>query len=282
MDLIERLKALVAEERKITVEILRLLLEVEDKRLFAVWGFSSIYEFFIKELGYSEGAAYRRVSAMRLLRREASCADKIASGELSLSNAAKVETALKQARKQRLEVGKEKVAELFQSALGASSKEAEKRIAHTAKVMGVELPRQGARLPASIEEKRERLKALLSHQHPYATKEELLHLVLDEALAKRMKTQGAIAGEVRSPGKRHVPEKLRAAILQRDQNRCSYMSPATSRRCESSHFLEVDHILPFAHGGKTEEANLRILCRVHNSLAAEQAGLPRPPQEHTA
>jgi len=40
----------------------------------------------------------------------------------------------------------------------------------------------------------QKLQALISHQLPTVTNEELLHLVLDEALARREKKQGDIAG----------------------------------------------------------------------------------------
>jgi 5-methylcytosine-specific restriction endonuclease McrA len=33
--------------------------------------------------------------------------------------------------------------------------------------------------------------------------------------------------------------------------------------------LQIDHIVPFAKGGKTEASNLRTLCRAHNLLMAE-------------
>src|SRR5687767_8387902 len=101
MSLLENLKSLVAFERKITADILLLLRDAEDTKLFACMGYSSIFEFCTKELGFSEGAAYRRVSAMRLLRREESCEEKLRTGELSLSSAAKVETVFKQARKHK-------------------------------------------------------------------------------------------------------------------------------------------------------------------------------------
>ncbi|MGE0527914.1 MAG: HNH endonuclease, partial [Bdellovibrionales bacterium] len=37
----------------------------------------------------------------------------------------------------------------------------------------------------------------------------------------------------------------------------------TGRRCESSHQLEADHIVPRALGGRDDISNLRCLCRSH-------------------
>src|SRR3990167_11479805 len=67
-ELVQKLNLLVKEERKLSMEILRYLREVETRRLYAKMGYGSIYEFCIKELKYSEGAAHRRISSMRLLK----------------------------------------------------------------------------------------------------------------------------------------------------------------------------------------------------------------------
>ena len=64
-ELIAKLKNLVAQEKEITLEILDFLREVEARQLHLARGFSSLFEFCIKELGYSEGAANRRISSMK-------------------------------------------------------------------------------------------------------------------------------------------------------------------------------------------------------------------------
>jgi 5-methylcytosine-specific restriction endonuclease McrA len=52
---------------------------------------------------------------------------------------------------------------------------------------------------------------------------------------------------------RRVPDSMRAAVLVRDGGRC--------RKCRRAINLEIDHIVPFSKGGKTEESNLQALCR---------------------
>jgi hypothetical protein len=222
VDIVQRLKDLVAEERKITAEVIRLLLQIEDEKIFAQMGYPSLFDFCVNELGYSDGAAYRRVSAMRLFRRDDRCAEKIESGELSLSNAAKVETTLRQAERLNVEVNQTK---LFEAVLGATSRDAEKEIE---RVLPGEKP---AHLPPSLEEKIEKLRALLAGKHQSSTREEILHLALDEALAAHAPKEGNLAGEVKSPEKRYVPAKLRAAIFHRDGHRCTFETN-TGKRCE--------------------------------------------------
>ena len=56
----------------------------------------------------------------------------------------------------------------------------------------------------------------------------------------------------------------------RDGGQCTYICPKTGKRCASCHRLEHDHIIPRARGGKSTVDNLRLRCRAHNQLAAEQ------------
>lgn len=42
-------------------------------------------------------------------------------------------------------------------------------------------------------------------------------------------------------------------------------------RCPATHGLEFDHIKPFALGGESLESNLRLTCKPHNLLNAENA-----------
>jgi hypothetical protein len=59
-------------------------------------------------------------------------------------------------------------------------------------------------------------------------------------------------------------------VFERDGSRCTYVSPA-GKRCSATAFLELDHIVPHAVFGRPEAANLRVRCRAHNRLSAEQA-----------
>lgn len=58
------------------------------------------------------------------------------------------------------------------------------------------------------------------------------------------------------PLRPRIPMWLRNLILERDGHRCV--------RCGSSDQLELDHIVPWALGGREEPANLQALCRPCN------------------
>ena len=75
----------VQQANGLMVHLLRLLIEVEDRRLFARLGFPSMFAFVTGRLGLSESAAYKRIHAARAARSHPSILDLLARGRLHLS-----------------------------------------------------------------------------------------------------------------------------------------------------------------------------------------------------
>ncbi len=95
-EILANTKNLVKEERRIQVELLHHLREIEKRKLFLEIGFGSLFDYVVQELGYSESAAYRRIQAMRLLKAVPVIEEKIADGSLTLTTAAQVQSFLSQ------------------------------------------------------------------------------------------------------------------------------------------------------------------------------------------
>jgi 5-methylcytosine-specific restriction endonuclease McrA len=68
---------------------------------------------------------------------------------------------------------------------------------------------------------------------------------------------------------RYVPGAVARDVYARDQGQCSFVSP-DGRRCGCRAFLELDHTIPWAVGGASTAANLRLRCRAHNQAAARR------------
>lgn len=66
---------------------------------------------------------------------------------------------------------------------------------------------------------------------------------------------------------RHVPASIRREVWARDEGRCAFVG--TKGRCQEG-FLEFHHVIPFADGGETTEANLQLRCRAHNDHEARE------------
>ena len=95
---------------------------------------------------------------------------------------------------------------------------------------------------------------------------------------EKLRHQDALADAASAPKlsqkcnmqKRNIPKAIKTFLWKRDEGRCTYIDPLTQKKCNSSFRIQIDHIQPLALQGKTEIANLRLLCAQHNRFAAIQ------------
>jgi 5-methylcytosine-specific restriction endonuclease McrA len=120
----------------------------------------------------------------------------------------------------------------------------------------------------------EQVRAALSHKCPGGGFEEVVReafkLVLErdrkrKALADRPRLQPETSGE----DDRYVPAAIKRAVWERDHGRCTWPM-GDGELCGSTHRLEFDHDLEVALGGKATIDNIRLLCKGHNLMKAEQ------------
>jgi hypothetical protein len=90
-------------------------------------------------------------------------------------------------------------------------------------------------------------------------------------------TSAATAAAKSCASGRAISAAVRRQVWQRDGRRCSYADPQTGRRCNSTHLIEIDHIVPHALGGGADPGNLRLLCGAHHRHRHAQGRSPREP-----
>ncbi len=90
--LLLNIKNLAQKERDTTLEVLHHLREVERRSLYAELSYTSLFEYAVKELKYSEGSAHRRIASMRLLKELPEIETKLECGTLSLSALAQAQS----------------------------------------------------------------------------------------------------------------------------------------------------------------------------------------------
>jgi 5-methylcytosine-specific restriction endonuclease McrA len=281
--LLANTRSLVSEERRATLALIEHLEEISHRKLYAELGYASLWEFATLELGLSEGAAQRRIQAMKLLRDVPEAKASIESGKLSLSNAAKVQS-FRQAEKK---LGRTvNPSELVAKIESLSQRDCEKKLFE---ISPEALPRERERIVSAFEErelklvvspelyeKLQRIKGHLAHAIPEATYAQLIDRMSDEVLARLEKNKGitqstaAAAVTTARPlpaGKRvYLPVALRKTVWARSGGRCEIQH--AGRHCNSRYRLELDHIIPLAMGGANDPMNLRLLCREHNQYEA--------------
>ena len=89
--LLEQTRRLAANQRCLEVHILDHLDEIDRRGLALRRGFSSLFDYAVRELRFSDAAAQRRIQAMRLCRRHGWVRACLQSGELSMTSAAQLE-----------------------------------------------------------------------------------------------------------------------------------------------------------------------------------------------
>ena len=424
-ELLSHTKLLVKKERRIHIQVLRHLAEIDSRKLFFKQGFFSLFDYAVRELGYSEGAAYRRIKAMKLCCVLPETANRLQSGRLSLSAASQlqvffekqdkkvkeeakkdlplkpyeervsvnesgkqkksgeeqilIKTPEKEETGEHLKMGdssqnedlnrtfplsQEEKENLVKKVEGCSTRETEKLLSEADPSLSLPkrekvrfLGKGKVEVKIVIDEKchksLEKLKNLLSHRNPRLSYGELISILSKEALKKhdprekstrqrkeeRVQKNPSVkkpefkgksdelgvtsasksgqkdeipehtlfrkpvtssrkseqinqcskekptfalrseqidqcskekpASALRSEHQikklsRYIPSHLRKYIWERDQGQCTYVHHETKCRCASRHLLQIDHIQPFALGGRTEKENLRLLCAGHN------------------
>ncbi len=281
-ELLSRLKTAARDERLLQVRVLELLREANRRRLFAAKGYRSLFEFCVKELGYAESAAYRRISAMKLIDDVPEIREKLASGQLNLSHLTSAQSFIQsEARFANKTFSSAEKAALITSLENKTAKEAEMLLATLSPSA---LPRERERTltpeeteirfvaNAPLKGKLDKLKDLNSHRDPSRSYQKLFDWLSDLGLRQAdplmKKARSRPTGPPPKGHYRHIPAALRRAVWSRDRSRCTYIDPSTGRSCGSTSFLEIDHIQPLALGGATQLDNLRLYCRTHNQYAA--------------
>ena len=89
--LLEQTRRLAANQCCIEVHILDHLDEIDRRGLALRRGFSSLFDYAVRELRFTDAAAQRRIQAMRLCRRHEWVRASLQSGELSMTAAGQLE-----------------------------------------------------------------------------------------------------------------------------------------------------------------------------------------------
>jgi hypothetical protein len=274
--LLAEIKKAVATERAAVTEVLRYLAEVEDRKLHLARGCSSLWAITTLFLGYSEGEAYARIQAMRLIREVPLAKEDLEEGKISLTVAADTKSAFIKENKERKKrdekpLGAEEKQKIVEEVRGKSKREAEIVFQnHFSGTRNGALEKLVIMASPEMLAKLEEVKNLYAHQNFEDDLSKLFELMLDLSLkeAKKKRTEEPPHSSTNSHRikSRHIPRSARREVWQRSQNECSYVDPVTGRKCGSKHALEVDDIQEWSRGGKHDPDNLRLYCSAHNKF----------------
>ena len=392
-ELLRETSNLVRHERHLQGAVIDHLAEIDARGLYLQRGFSSLFDYAVCELGYSDAAAARRIGAMRLCADQPHAREGLRDGSLTLSAVAELQWAFDRQRRRGSISGTAAIAPAGSAAAGTGAQndpvadsapavplapaepkppplvldavgrrqlveEAAGKSARQVRRMLVDLDPElappadrvrplgdgryelKATIDAECQQGLEQLRGLLSHVDPRMTMGQLVGRLVREALdrhdpsrpprrarsgsrpgdaktnaprtptpesqpaverraASTTKDAAIPAGAAPTPARavrpiptkstgaatpaakswasgRAIPAGVRRQVWQRDGGGCSYVDPQTGRRCNSTHLIEIDHIVPHAQGGGADPGNLR-LCGAHHRHRHAHGRSPREP-----
>ena len=402
-ELLRETRNLVRHERHLQGAVIDHLAEIDARGLYLERGFSSLFDYAVRELGYSDAAAARRIGAMRLCADQPDAREGLRDGSLTLSAAAELQWAFDRQRRRGSISGTAAIApagspapdsapaaplppaepeppplvldavgrrQLVEEAAGKSARQVRRMLvdldpelappADRVRPLGDGRYELKATIDAECQQGLEQLRGLLSHVDPRMTMGQLVGRLVREALdrhdpsrpprrarsgsrpadaktnaprtptpesqpaverhaASTTKDAAIPAGAAPTPAPavrpipisapppstqeetarpaatgakptgaatptakpcasgRAISAGVRRQVWQRDGRRCSYADPQTGRRCNSTHLIEIDHIVPHALGGGADPGNLRLLCGAHHRHRHAQGKSPREP-----
>ena len=118
----------------------------------------------------------------------------------------------------------------------------------------------------------EEARDILRHRFPMGRMEEVIgealrRLVEQESPGKQRRPRKPAAP---APESRRIAKWVRDEVWRRDGGRCAYTG-TDGARCGETGWLEFDHRVPWALGGRSDDpANIRLLCRVHNAAESKR------------
>lgn len=267
--LLKDTKSLVAQERKISTQLLHHLKEIEKRKLFSEIGYPSLFKYLVQELGFSEAAAMRRIDGSRLLKDIPEIQEKLENGSLNLSHLSKATDKFKQENITDNAFKKEVLSAIENtSARGCDRVLEEIVLPNTLPILP---PPKLYPVTVNLSEDNfklfEDVRDLFAHYK--FNKNDLFGKIfkctIEHMENKRFKTKSKAAEK--DSKTRYVPAGLKRAIFERDK---------VCQKCGGKHALQIDHIKPYALGGRTTKSNLRLLCRNCNQRARISSNLHLP------
>lgn len=299
---------LVGEERRITLEILQHLREIEVRRLFVDLGFDSMYKYCIQRLKYSEGEAQRRLSSARLLRELPEIESQIQNGNLNLTNLSAIQSFVRAENLADQPLTREKKLELISAVENKSTREVKTELirqSHQPALLAdkfqmsaiinlsVALTKFETAMTDENLELLQEFRNLYAHDLPDLSNQSVLMFLLQKAVQHKKQKLGLIEKTPRKPNaplpsaenvknanaekqRKPLTAKVKRMVWNRANACCEYLDTKSKNRCSSKFALETDHIIAVALGGTNDPENLQLLCRAHNSRRSIKTFGTRP------
>lgn len=248
-------KKLAEIERETMTAILHHLKEIEERKLFSDLKYSSIFEYAVHELGYSEPNAGRRIQGARLLRELPEIEEKIQCGSLTLTN---INQAVCFFKKEHIEITDEKRKILLQLE-NKSKREADrilfdmgppKRIPDDViRPVSSDMTQLRICVYQKTLDKLNEARELIAH---HRIDDEFFFKISEYAIKEILFKKFKVRETIQDPDSRYLTNTTKRTVYSESEGKCE--------NCGSIFDLEYHHVESFCLGGKSEPQNLKLLC----------------------
>ncbi len=247
------------KEKEATTLLLHHIKEVDRRRLYSEWKFTSLFDWCVRELGLCEGSAHLRITAARLLEDIPELEEKIEQGSLNLSNISQVnqfcrENDIKDNEKKKgllkeVENLSKKQAEAKLLGISGKSKparESRRKVSSTISKVSILLSDETVQ---TMDEVRSLLGKNVSSDELIKLMAQSLKEKIEKDRFKQVEKPRATKGTKK--GTRVISAEVKRQVYLRDRNCVN---------CGSKHDLNFDHRIPYSLGGDGSLGNIRLLC----------------------
>lgn len=243
--LLSETKKLASSEREITVKLLHHLKEIDCRKLFSELGFTSLFDYCVRELGYADGSAHRRIVAARLLHEIPSIDSKIESGTLNLTNISSLTQFFREEDISDTSIKED----ILLKVEGLSKRECELKLMQLS-----ENPIEKKHCLWIKDSVLDRLKEYRDLKGTRESWEEIILETTTNAIADLEKSKFRLVKNPRPSSlseSRTPTASVKREVYQRDK-KCV--------KCGGKFNLQFDHKHPYALGGRSTPENIRLLC----------------------
>ncbi len=265
-------------------EIITVLQDFDRCRGYLHFGVTSLIGYTIEILKLSEGAASNLVTVARKSLEFPALKSAIEAGEVTVSKARKIASVLtKENQNLWIDLAKTSTSRVIEREVARANPQA--AVPEKLKYKTAERLELSFGISEKLSEKLKKVKDLLAQKRAKVVcTEEALEALVDDYLERHDPIKKAERAKMkidkrevlahgnvqRVPGRvdkvrPSLPAAIKHAVTLRDLRQCTHID-GDGRRCSSSRWLDVHHIIPVARGGTNELKNLTTLCSAHHKL----------------
>lgn len=252
-------------EREMTLRMLHHLKEIEQRKLYSDLKCTSLFDFCVRILKYSESSAYRRIQASKLITSIPEVEEKIIEGALSITNIALVNQYFKENKIVDTEEKKKILSEIENLTKSLCIKK-------LFEISGKEIKEKESSERISMDQTKvliilsnetilelQKLKDLIGEE---LSSDALVKLMVKTTIEKVEKQKFKVI----KPHQRLSPVKT-VRTVNNAVKREVYLRDKKCTICGSRKHLNYDHRVPWALGGGSSTSNIRLLCSNCNQRA---------------